>query len=123
MNRPIFLLAVGFAAGLVPRAAYAGIDNSAVHVPGLLIVGLMLMVMIVCFSLALKVFSLLKGGELASAWQILAISFMILLIAEAVKFVDLLNIANIGETAAMLVRLVGIGTVMIGISRIKRVLS
>jgi hypothetical protein len=90
---------------------------------GSLVVGMIILVVVICIFLALKIFSLLKGGELASAWQLLTIAFVVLLIAEGVQLIDMLNIASLGDTAAMLIRLVGIGAVMIGMLRIKRVLS
>lgn len=123
MRRSYVALTAGLAATLFPSAALADTNGVTASVAGVLIVVMILLVAVICFFLALKVFSLLKGGELASAWQLLAISFMILLIAEAVKLVDLLNVADLGDTAAMLIRLVGIAAVMLGISKIKKVLS
>lgn len=123
MSRLYLFLITGLAAILIPRAACAGTTGTTASAAGVLIVVMILLLAVVCFFLALKVFSLLKGGELASAWQMLAISFMILLIAEAVKLIGMLNVANFGDTASMLIRLVGIAAVMLGISKIKKALS
>jgi len=108
---------------LLPSAAFAGSTGGASSITGLLVGALIAVVILVCFLGALSVFSLLKGGELASGWQTLAISFMILLIGEALNIVDMMKIAAIGDTVILLVRLVGIGAIMVGISKIKRVLS
>jgi hypothetical protein len=123
MKRLYLFLIVGLASCLTPASAYAGSGVSALPVGGLLVAGMIVLMATICFYLALKIFGLLKGGELASAWQVLAISFVILLISEAMRLIDMLNIANLGDTASMLIRLIGIATVMIGISKIKRALS
>lgn len=123
MNRRYFFLITVLAASLAPRGASAGSVGGSASAAGVLVAMMILLFAVICFFLALKVFSLLKGGELASAWQMLAVSFMILLIAEAVKLIDMLNVANLGDTAAMLIRLIGIAAVMIGISKIKKALS
>jgi len=123
MNHPFLSVLTGFAAVLAPCVAFAGAEGGGSPLAGSVVVSVMLILVVVCLVLALKIFSLLKGGELASAWQILAIAFMILLIAEGVKLIDILDIANLGDTASMLIRLAGISIVMLGISKIKRVLS
>ena len=123
MNCPLGFLITCVAATSIPRVAVADTDLGGSTMAGSLVVGSIILVVVVCVFLALKIFSLLKGGELASAWQMLTIAFVILLIAEGVQLIDMLNIASLGDTAAMLIRLVGIGAVMIGILRIKRVLS
>ncbi len=123
MNRSLLSLITCVAAASIPRVAVADTDLGGSTMAGSLVVGTIILVVVICIFLALKIFFLLKGGELASAWQMLAIAFVILLIAEGVQLIDMLNIASLGDTAAMLIRLVGIGAVMIGILRIKRVLS
>ena len=123
MNRSLLSLITCVGAASIPRVAVADTDLGGSTMAGSLVVGMIILVVVICFFLALKIFSLLKGGELASAWQMLAIAFLVLLIAEGVQLIDMLNIASLGDTAAMLIRLVGIGAVMIGMLRIKRVLS
>jgi hypothetical protein len=123
MNRSLLSLITCVAAASIPRVAVADTDLGGSTMAGSLVVGMIILVVVICIFLALKIFSLLKGGELASAWQLLTIAFVVLLIAEGVQLIDMLNIASLGNTAAMLIRLVGIGAVMIGMLRIKRVLS
>lgn len=123
MNRSLLSLITCVAAASIPRVAVADTDPGGSTMVGSLVVGMIILVVAICFFLALKILSLLKGGELASAWQMLTIAFVILLIAEGMQLIDMLNIASLGDTAAMLIRLVGVGAVMIGILRIKRVLS
>lgn len=122
MNR-VFLplvLAVTFVA---PSRADASIGLASSSIATLLLAMLMILLTGICVFVAFKIFSCLKGGELASAWQILAISFVILVIAEVVRLAGLLSIAEVGENVIMLIRLVGLCTVMVGVSRIRRVLS
>jgi len=123
MNRLLIPIILGFVIELLPVSAYAGNGASGASTTGLLLIGLILLLVLVCFFTALKIFSFLKGGEMASAWQILAISFMILIAAEAVRLVEMLNIVNFGETPSMVLRLIGVGTIMVGIARIKKILS
>ena len=123
MNRSLLSMITCVAAASIPRIAVADTDLGGSTMAGSLVVGTIILVIVICIFLAIKIFLLLKGGELASAWQMLAIAFVVLLIAEGVQLIDMLNIASLGDTAAMLIRLVGIGAVMIGILRIKRVLS
>ncbi len=123
MHRPYLFLLALVTGVLIPNAACANTGEQSTSVAGLLVVALILLFAAVCFFLALKIFSLLKGGELASAWQIMAISFMILLLAEAMKLIDMLNVADLGDTVLTTVRLAGIAAVMIGVSKIRNVLS
>ena len=123
MNRLIAFTIAGSASAIAPGQAFADTGGASSPTAGILLGGMMLMLIVVCLVVALKVFSYLRGGELASAWQILSISFVVLIIAEAVRLVDMLGIASVGDNAVMLVRLVGLSAVMIGVARIKKVLS
>lgn len=123
MAKILLSLTVIFWAFILPSTALAGGSNGSPSITSLLVDALIAVVILVCFMGALSIFSLLKGGELASGWQTLAISFMILLIGEALSILDMMKIASIGDTVVLLVRLVGIGAIMLGISKIKRVLS
>ena len=108
---------------VAPSRADASIGLADSSIAALLLAVLMILLTAMCVFIALRIFSCLKGGELASAWQVLAISFVILVIAEVVRLTGLLSIADVSENVIMLIRLVGLCTVMIGVSRIRRVLS
>jgi FtsH-binding integral membrane protein len=122
MNR-VFLPLVLAMMFVAPSRADASVGLAGSSIAALLLAILMILLTAICVFIALKIFSCLKGGELASAWQIMAISFVILVIAEVVKLFALLSIADVSENVIMLIRLVGLCTVMIGVSRIRRVLS
>ncbi len=108
---------------MAPDIADASTGLADSSIASLLLGILMILLTGICVFIALKIFSCLKGGELASAWQVLAISFVILIIAEVVRLTNLLSIASVSDNVIMLIRLVGLSTLMIGVSRIKRVLS
>ena len=123
MYRAYLSVPICMAGVLIPGVASADTGERVTSVAGLLVVAVVLLFAAICFFMALRVFSLLKGGELASAWQILAVSFMVLFLAEGMKLIDMLNVAHLGDTLVTAIRLVGIAAVMIGVSKIKSVLS
>ena len=123
MYRAYLSVPICMAGVLIPGVASADTGEGVTSVAGLLVVAVVLLFAAICFFMALRVFSLLKGGELASAWQILAVSFMVLFLAEGMKLIDMLNVAHLGDTLVTAIRLVGIAAVMIGVSKIKSVLS
>ncbi|MBU1317638.1 MAG: hypothetical protein KKG33_07585 [candidate division Zixibacteria bacterium] len=123
MNRLLFSVIAGVSVWLTPAVTYAGVQPGGSGITEGLLVALMLLLAAICFFVALKIFSSLRGGEMAAAWQILAVSFIILLIAEAVSLLNILDVANVGQYTAMVIRLLGLATIMIGVSKIRKVLS
>ncbi|MFH1893036.1 MAG: hypothetical protein ABIK83_10205 [Candidatus Zixiibacteriota bacterium] len=123
MNRLLFSVIAGISVWLTPAVTFAGVQPGGSGITEGLLVALMLLLAAICFFVALKIFSSLRGGEMAAAWQILAVSFMILLIAEAVSLLNILEVVSIGQYAAMVIRLLGLATIMIGVSKIRKVLS
>jgi hypothetical protein len=109
--------------GASPTCLLAGDGSSDSSLVGMLLVAVMLLLIGVCSIIALKILSYLKGGEMASAWQIMTVSFVILVIAEAVRLADMLHLANLSDIIAMVIRLIGICSLMVGFSKIKRVLG
>ncbi|MBD3218486.1 MAG: hypothetical protein GF310_09445 [candidate division Zixibacteria bacterium] len=90
---------------------------------GLLFNGLILLVVLVCFFMAMKVFSLLRGGELASGWQMLAIAFIVLCLGQLIELASTLEIVGLNQAVVVTVRLAGVFLLLLGIVRIKKVLS
>jgi len=123
MNRSLLILLAICMSLVCSDIAFAGDTSSGAQFADMLVVGLIILLVLVCFLGALSVFSILKGGELASGWQTLAISFIVLLIAEGLNLLDLLKIVELGSTVILIARLIAIGMVMMGITRIKKVLS
>ena len=90
---------------------------------GVLVNGVILLVVLVCFITAMKIFSLLRGGELASGWQMLAIAFIILCLGQLVELASTLEIVALNQAVVVSVRLAGVILLLLGIVRIKKVLS
>ena len=123
MNRLLFSVITGISVWLMPSVTFAGDQSGGNGYTEGILVALMLLIAGVCFFVAVKIFSSLRGGELAAPWQIIAVSFVILLIAEALSLLNILHIANVGQYSAMVIRLLGLAAIMMGVSRIRKVLS
>ncbi len=123
MNRLLLISLAIFLTIACSDVALADGSASGAQFANMVVVGLIILIVLICFLGALSVFSMLKGGELASGWQTLAISFMVLLIAEGLNLLNLLKIVELGSTVILVARLIAIGMVMMGITKIKKVLS
>ncbi len=108
---------------LLPSLLLADSESGGISGIGILFSGLILVVVFVCFFLALKVFSLLRGGELASGWQMLAISFIVLCLGQLMELASSLELFNLDQVVVVTLRLAGVFLLLFGIVRIKKVLS
>ena len=108
---------------LLPSLLLADSEPGSISGIGILFSGLILVVVFVCFFLAMKVFSLLRGGELASGWQMLAISFIVLCLGQLVELASTLELFNLDQAIVVTLRLAGVFLLLLGIVRIKKVLS
>jgi FtsH-binding integral membrane protein len=122
MKRALALI-LTMGAWLVPTTAQAATKLEGSAWTGAMLAAVMSLLIAACLFMALRIFSFLKGGEMASAWQIMAVSFVILVIAEVISLIGSLKVANVSPNTVALIRLIGVATVMVGVSRIKRVLS
>jgi FtsH-binding integral membrane protein len=122
MKRTLALLLI-IGAWIIPSTAVAATKLEGSAWTGAMLAAVMLLLIAACLLMALRIFSFLRGGEMASAWQIMAVSFVILVIAEVINLVGTLQVANVSHNIVALIRLIGVATVMIGVSRIKKVLS
>jgi hypothetical protein len=106
-------------AGRAGAAVGAG-DTSASSV-GLhlvLLVGAML-----CFFVCLRIYSLLKGGELSTGWQMFSISFLIMTLAEALNLSTALEFFVIQPEFVNVARVLALFFLLFGATRIKKSLS
>ena len=108
---------------MLPGMLMAGTGEGSVSGVGLLFNGVILLVVLVCFLVALKVFAILRGGELASGWQFIAISFMVLCLGQVLELISTLELFSLNTAFVVAVRLAGVVLLMLGLTRIKRVLS
>lgn len=123
MNRLLFSVIAGISMWLIPAVTFAGDQSGGKGFTEGILVALMLLIAGICFFVAVKIFSSLRGGEMAAPWQIIAVSFVILLIAEAMSLLNIFEIANVGQHSAMVIRLLGLAAIMMGVSKIRKVLS
>lgn len=108
---------------LLPNLVLAGTGDGAVSGVNIMFNGVILLVMLVCLMVALKVFSILRGGELATGWQFLAVSFMILCLGQVLELVSTLELFSLNSAFVIAIKLAGVVMLMLGLARIKRVLS
>lgn len=108
---------------MLPGMLMAGTGDGSVSGVSLLFNGVILLVVLICFLVALKVFSILRGGELASGWQFIAISFMVLCLGQVLDLISTLELFSLNMAFVVAVRLAGVVLLMLGLARIKRVLS
>ena len=106
----------------LPSALLADAASGSSDV-GVLFNGLILLVVLVCFFVSLKIFSLLRGGELASGWQMLAIAFVLLCLGQLIDLMVTLEIAGLNQAMVATARLAGAFLLLLGVVRIKKVLS
>ncbi len=121
--RKLTLLAIPVILMLSPLQlmAQAGVmDVSAVDV----VVDVLLLVAgLVCFSLCLKVFSLLRGGELSPGWQMLAVSFLIFSIGQGLGLLIALEFIAMPKNAISALNVVALFMIVFGVAKIKKSLT
>ncbi len=106
-----------------PALLMADTSGNDVSGMGVIFNGVILLLVIVCFVFALRIFSLLRGGEMASGWQFLAISFIVICLGQLVELFSTLELFAINHAVVMAIRLAGIFLLVLGIAKIKKVLS
>lgn len=121
--RRILLNFVPIAALCLPStllAANGEVDASALGVTthlALLVGG------VLCCSFALKIYFLLKGGELAAGWQMLTASFLLFSIGELLSVAAALEIIGLQTNAIRIVQVLALFLILFGVVKIKRSLS
>ena len=78
---------------------------------------------LLCFATSMKIFTLLRGGELSSGWQILSVSFLLFSIAQALELSIKLEFFKMPDTAISVMQAVAVILIFIGVARIKRALT
>jgi hypothetical protein len=122
MNR--LSVSLAFTAVIIPVAdlvaGSGGEDATAVGVG----IDLLLMIAgLLCFATCMKVFSLLRGGELSSGWQMLSVSFLLFSLAQALELLVTLELFLMPENAASALHVLSLFLILIGIAKIKKALS
>jgi hypothetical protein len=78
---------------------------------------------LLCFVMCLKIFALLRGGELSPGWQVLAISFLIFSLGQLLSLAIKLDIVTVQKNAIGILQLLALILVAVGVARIKKSLT
>lgn len=117
------ILCAGILLVIMPGVLFAETGSGSISGAGILINTLIFLVILACFFVAIKVFSFLRGGEMASGWQFLAISFIVLCLGQLLALASSLELFSLDMAIVVAIRLIGIFMLFLGITRIKKVLS
>jgi hypothetical protein len=108
---------------IMPGLLIADSGTGSISGAGVLINSLIFLIILACFFVAVKVFSFLRGGEMASGWQFLAISFIVLCLGQLLALASSLELFNLDMAIVVAIRLIGVFMLFLGITRIKKALS
>ncbi len=95
-------------------------DTSAM---GVAIDILLLVAGLLCFSMCMKIFTLLKGGELSPGWQLLSVSFLIFAIGQALSISRELDFIALPKSAVSALHVLALFMIVLGVARIKKSLT
>gem|GEM_PF-1321748 len=84
---------------------------------------LLLVAGLLCFSLCMKIFTLLKGGELSPGWQLLSVSFLIFAIGQALGISRELDFIALPKSAVSALHVLALFMIVLGVARIKKSLT
>ncbi len=117
-----FLISISIAT-IMPAAAAAATGQDEAFTTDVVIHLLLLIAGVFCFTVCLKIFSLLKGGELSIGWQMLSTSFLVLALGEVLKLSVALELIALHQNVAGIVQVLALFLLFFGVSRIKKGLS
>ncbi|TFH64595.1 MAG: hypothetical protein E4G91_05280 [Candidatus Zixiibacteriota bacterium] len=78
---------------------------------------------LICFVMCLKIFALLRGGELSPGWQVLAVSFLIFSLGQLLNLAIKLDIVTMQKNAIGILQLLALILVAVGVTKIKKSLT
>jgi len=78
---------------------------------------------LICFAGCLKIFALLRGGELSPGWQVLAVSFLIFSLGQLLSLAIKLDIVTMQRNAIGILQLLALVLVAVGVTKIKKSLT
>lgn len=81
------------------------------------------LLILICFFVAYRIFSFLRGGELAGGWQMLAIAFIVLCLSQLIDIALSLELFTLDGVTVQVIRLLGVIVLMFGFVKIKNALS
>ena len=109
---------------LLPAAtALAQVKGNDVSAVGVVFDFMLLFTGILCFVMCLKIFSLLRGGELSPGWQMLSVSFLIFSIAQILSLSIELEFVALHKNAISVLQVVSLLLIALGVGKIKKSLT
>ncbi|MCX6830829.1 MAG: hypothetical protein NT028_01685 [candidate division Zixibacteria bacterium] len=78
---------------------------------------------LIFFVMCLKIFALLRGGELSPGWQVLAVSFLIFSLGQLLSLAIKLDIVTMQRNAIGILQLLALILVAVGVTKIKKSLT
>ena len=101
----------------------AAVDGAGGSLVGALLDVLLLAGILTCFLISVKVKSFLRDGELASGWNLVSLSFILLFVAQLLSLFLNVRLLNISGSIISTLRLLFVVSLAWGIYYMKRVLS
>jgi hypothetical protein len=108
---------------LLPQAAWAADGSGPVPMLTILISLLAIGLALGCFFLAWRIYSFLKGGELALSWQMLGLSFFLLGLAQLLETVSQSGWLALTPVSVSFARVVALAVLAFGLHRTAKILS
>jgi hypothetical protein len=78
---------------------------------------------LLCFAVCFRIYTLLRGGELSTGWQVFTFSFLILSLAEAANLATALEFFALPLALVNVLRVLALFLLFWGATKIKRSLS
>lgn len=78
---------------------------------------------LLCFAVCFRIYTLLRGGELSTGWQVFTFSFLILSLAEAMNLSTALEFFALPLELVNLLRVLSFFLFFLGVTKIKKSLS
>ena len=103
--------------------AWAQAEGGEGSALGVAIDVLLLIAGLLCFAMCLKIFSLLRGGDLSPGWQMLSVSFLIFSVAQVLSLSTELEIVLLHRNAVSILHAVALFLIVFGVARIKKSLT
>jgi hypothetical protein len=111
------------AAFFLPATVLAGTGEAETSAIGLTTHLALLVGGVLCLAFSLRIYLLLKGGELATGWQMFAASFLTFSLAELLSVSAAVEIMALQINTIRVLQVLALFLILLGVVKIKRSLS
>lgn len=122
MNKFSFLILIIIAV-LLPSSLAAANGGAGSSAAGMTTDLALLIGGVLCFAYAMRIYLLLKGGELSTGWQMVTISFLLFVIAELLSVSATFEIIALQVNAIRVLQVLSLFLILFGVIKIKKSLS